>query len=92
MQTFWKWPVRNLALALVAVAIATGASGVAEWALALSAACLLAFLAKGADSCYRAAARRAQRKAIVVELTAARSRHALVTAPGRAAMGARRAS
>lgn len=91
MQTFWKWPVRNLALVIGAASLAAGYFAVASWALALAVTCVLALLAKAADSCYQAAARRAQRKAIVSELAQARSHKRAATAAGQR-MGPRRAS
>ena len=92
MQTFWKWPVRNLALAAAAVSIAAGFLAVTGWALALASACLAALLAKLADSCYQAACRRARRQAIVTELAAARSRSRILAAPGSPHAGPRRTS
>lgn len=74
MQTFWKWWVRNVALAALVLALAGGFYEAVDWSIALSSAFTLAIVAKAADTLYRARRRRAERAAVAAELEEARNR------------------
>jgi hypothetical protein len=74
MQGFWKWGVRNPAVLGVALAIGAGMAGVWDLAFGFSLACGFGFVAKIADAFYRSHLRRARRRAMMIELEAAKQR------------------
>ena len=74
MNNFWKWWVAFPALLAVAVSIAAGYAGVADWPLALSGAATSALCAKAAATLASRAAKRAHRRGVVIELAEARKR------------------
>ncbi len=55
MTGFWKWCVRNAALAVAVFSLVVGRWGGVEWALALAGACVFALIAKVGDWRYEAA-------------------------------------
>ncbi len=63
MVTFWIWLVRNPAVLVAAVGVAAGASGVAEWALAMPVAVAGVVVADAGHHLARSARRRGERRA-----------------------------
>ncbi len=69
MARFWIWAVRNPALLLAALATAFGATGVADWSLAMAAVLVTCLFALAANHlARRAAARRERQRAALAAL------------------------
>ncbi len=60
MAMFWTWAVRNPAVLLCALAIVSGAAGVADWSIALPVALVFGLMA---DAAHHLAHRARDRKA-----------------------------
>ncbi|MCC6381529.1 MAG: hypothetical protein IT304_03425 [Dehalococcoidia bacterium] len=87
MSSFWVGLVRLPALVLLVLALASGGTGVAAWAPALSAALFFGVIAQVAGALGRRAVRRKRRRA---ELAAAAGRVSML--PKRAQPRGRRAA
>lgn len=79
MAAFWIWCVRNPACLLLAVVIAAGVSGVADWSVAMPAAFVLTVVADSADHLARHA--RARQERYTAAILAIRSREEAEISP-----------
>lgn len=69
MVTFWIWGVRNPCLLLAALATATGATGIADWSLAMSTVLVFGVMAHAATHlARRAKARREREQAAILAM------------------------
>lgn len=69
MVTFWIWGVRNPCLLLAGLATATGATGIADWSLAMSTVLVFGVMAHAATHlARRAKARREREQAAILAM------------------------